>query len=98
MHNTTKERRTPTSFTLPLKTRQLITERARIHRRSQSSYVEELVRTEAGEPTVLSLRLMPTYTPTAAEKRAMAKGRASKSMTLEDFFAHVERLATKSRR
>jgi metal-responsive CopG/Arc/MetJ family transcriptional regulator len=39
-----------------------------------------------------------TYTPTAAERRAIAKGRASESMTLDDFFAHVERLSKKGRR
>lgn len=31
-----------------------------------------------------------TYTPTAAELRAIAKGRASESMTLDNFFSHVE--------
>ena len=37
-----------------------------------------------------------TYTPTAHERRAIAKGRASESMTLDDFFVHLERLAAKS--
>ena len=38
-----------------------------------------------------------TYTPTAAERQAIAKGRASEPMTLEEARAHVDRLSTKSR-
>ena len=38
-----------------------------------------------------------TYTPTARELAAIAKGRASEPMTLEEARIYVERLAAKSR-
>jgi Arc/MetJ-type ribon-helix-helix transcriptional regulator len=38
-----------------------------------------------------------TYTPTPAERRAIAKGRASEPMTLEEARAYVDRLTAKSR-
>ena len=38
-----------------------------------------------------------TYTPTAAELRAIAKGRASEPLTLEEARTYVERPSTKSR-
>jgi hypothetical protein len=39
----------------------------------------------------------PTYTPTAAELRAIERGRASEPMTLEEAHTYVERLAAKRR-
>lgn len=72
---TTNERRIPTSYTLPLKTRRLIAARAKTWRRSQSSYLEELVHAEAGKSSMIPLAPR-TYTPTAHEKRAIEKGRA----------------------
>jgi metal-responsive CopG/Arc/MetJ family transcriptional regulator len=39
-----------------------------------------------------------TYTPTSAEKRAIDVGRKSASMSIEDFFTHVERLSKKGSR
>jgi hypothetical protein len=37
-----------------------------------------------------------TYTPTAAERRAIEEGRRSPSMTVADFFVGVERRAAKN--
>ena len=60
--------------------------------RTRSELVREALR------TYLGARALPTYTPTARELRAIQKGRQSPSMSLDDFFAHVERLAAKGRR
>lgn len=73
---TTTTRRQPTSYAMTADARRLIAERAKAWRRSQSSYLEELVRAEAGEESTIPLRPFPTYTPTAAERRAIEKGRA----------------------
>ncbi len=93
---TTTTRRQPTSYAMTADARRLIAERAKAWRRSQSSYLEELVRAEAGEESTIPLRPFPTYTPTAAERRAIEKGRAEirrgQYVTLEQLEAYVARL------
>jgi len=90
----TAERSAPTSFYVKPSTKRLIATRAKAWRRSQSSYLEELVLAEAGKPSTIPLT--PTYTPTAAEQRAIEKGREEmrrgEYVTLEQLEAYVERL------
>lgn len=69
--------------------KQAETARKREHR-TRSEFVREAIRR--------SYFGVPTYTPTAAERRAIEKGRKSEPMSLDDFFTHVERLAKTSRR
>lgn len=75
-------------------TNRLIAERAKVWRRSQSSYLEELVLAEAGKPSTIPLA--PVYTPTRAEKRAIEKGRAEitrgEFVTLDQLNAYLARL------
>jgi hypothetical protein len=89
------ERSAPTSFYVKPSTKRLIAARAKVWRRSQSSYLEELVLAEAGKSSTIPLA-PATYTPTATEKRAIAKGREEirrgEYVTLEQLEAYVERL------
>ncbi len=62
--------------------------RAREHR-TTSELLREALRVYAARAT--------TYMPTAAELRAIAKGRASESLTLEEARTYVDRHSTKSR-
>jgi Arc/MetJ-type ribon-helix-helix transcriptional regulator len=78
------------TISLPRAMRKTLDElRVREHR-TTSELVREALRVYAATRA--------TYTPTATELRAIAKGRASESMTLDNFFSHVETLAKKSRR
>ncbi|MEK7630847.1 MAG: hypothetical protein AAB417_02375 [Patescibacteria group bacterium] len=90
----TSEKRRPTSFALKPAMSRLVTERAKVWKRSRSSYLEELILAESGKASTIPLRPISTRTPTSTELQAIKKGRASESMTIDDFFAHVEYLAS----
>jgi metal-responsive CopG/Arc/MetJ family transcriptional regulator len=62
--------------------------RAREHRTTSELFREALR---------VYINTRATYTPTRAELRAIARGRASESMTLEEARAYVDRLVAKGR-